>query len=358
MANESVKSKVLVTGGTSYIGSRVVLRLLEAGYTVHTTVRRLSHTRKLQPLVAMQEKYPGRLELFEANLLRPGAFEEPMRGCATVHHVASPFKLPEHIKDGQTEMLEPALDGVRNVLDAVTKTESVTRVILTSTIGAIAGDYADVLDKMKDGVMSEAYFQNSSSLTHNPYHYSKVESEKEAWRVFEQQGAVKRWTLVALCPGLVLGPSLVPYAESESGSLRLLHDMMKGELWFGAPKLNFCLVDVREVAEAHLQAMEKPETHGRYIIARHEMTSYLEIANVLRPIHRKPLLLPKYETPTVAVRLIGWAFGLTQYWIRRNMDIRFKVDNSRSIQELGISYRPVDEMITEHYRSWAEQQRK
>lgn len=123
----------MVTGGSGFIAIHLVNQLLQAGYNVHTTVRDLNNTRKVQPLRSLQEKYPGKLELFEADLLKPGSFEPAMKDCSVVHHVASPFLMAEKIKDGQKEMVEPALQGTRNVLNSVNSTESVKRVVLTST---------------------------------------------------------------------------------------------------------------------------------------------------------------------------------------------------------------------------------
>lgn len=123
----------LVTGGSGFIGVHLVSQLLEAQYSVHATVRNLKNSEKIQPLLELQKKYPGNLDLFEADLLSPGSFAAAMQGCSVVHHVASPFLMAEKISDGQKQMVEPALKGTRNVLDCVNNTESVQRVVLTST---------------------------------------------------------------------------------------------------------------------------------------------------------------------------------------------------------------------------------
>lgn len=82
----------------------------------------------------LKAQYPeGRLLLFEADLLQAGSFHAAMQGCEVVFHVASPFKVPEKIKDGNSEMVQPALQGTRNVLKAVEDTPSVQRVVFTST---------------------------------------------------------------------------------------------------------------------------------------------------------------------------------------------------------------------------------
>lgn len=177
-----MQETMLVTGGSGFVASHVILQLLEMDATVHTTVRSLRNVAKTRPLTDMQARFPGRLTLYEADLLTPGSFDAAMAGCAIVFHVASPFKLPEKIKDGQREMVEPALQGTRNVLGSVNRTESVRRVVMTSTIGAIFGDYIDVRS-MKNNTVAEDYFNTSSNVQNNPYHYSKVLAEKEAWKI-------------------------------------------------------------------------------------------------------------------------------------------------------------------------------
>jgi nucleoside-diphosphate-sugar epimerase len=341
----------LITGASGFVAAHLTRLLLDAGHTVHATVRSLGHAAKLRPLHALQQQFPGRLALFEADLLKPGSFDAAMAGCTVVHHVASPFLLPEKITDGRRQMLEPALQGTRNVLASVERTPSVQRVVMTSTVGAIFGDYIDVR-QMKDGVLSEAYFNTSSTLENNPYHLSKVEAEKEAWRLHGQQ---QRWSLVTINPGLILGPSLTP--DSASGSLFLLDEMLRGVLFYGMPNLSLTTVDVREVALAHLRAAERTAAHGRYILAEKEMISFVEISKILRSVHPRPWLLPRHTIPDWLVRLIGPAFGLTPDYIRKHLGIRFPVDNRRSIDELGIAYRPIRETLTDHARDWLRQRR-
>ncbi|PAZ15571.1 cinnamyl alcohol dehydrogenase [Streptomyces sp. SA15] len=340
---------VVVTGGSGFVGSHLVRRLLERDYEVRTTVRSVANPAKVRPLRRMQEEFPGRLALFEADLLREGSFDEALSGCRVVFHVASPFFMPEKIKDGRRDMVDPALLGTRNVLASVDRTPTLERVVFTSTVGAIFGDYADVLD-MDDQVLSERYFNTTSTVENNPYHYAKTLAERAAW---DAEAAQDRWRMVSVNPGLILGPSLAP--ASESGSLFLLEELFKGYFFYGAPDFSFTTADVREVADAHIAAAENPEAKGRYIVAARTMTSFHEMSRVIRTRYPRDLRLPRTALPHWPVRILGPAFGLTQDYIRKHLGIRFRVDNSRSVHELGIAYRPIEQTVLDHYEAWRRQ---
>jgi len=346
-----MSTPVLVTGGSGFVAGHLVHELLHSGFTVRASVRSLTNAAKVDPLRRIGGAFPGRLELFEADLLTPGAFDDAMEGCRFVFHVASPFLMPEKIRDGRAEMLLPALDGTRNVIAAVNRTPSVERLILTSTVGAIFGDYIDVMD-MTDATLTEDYFNTSSTLENNPYHYAKTVAEQEAWAAARAQD---RWTMVTINPGLVLGPSLTP--ASDSGSLFLMDELMCGYFFYGAPNFSFAFVDVRDVAKAHVRAAELQSASGRYILARSEMVSFKTMSTIIRARYPRKILLPRHGVPDWAVRILGPRFGLTQRYITNHLGIRFAIDNRRSVEELGISYRAVEETVWDHYEWWQDQRR-
>ncbi|KAL2820279.1 hypothetical protein BJX63DRAFT_380361 [Aspergillus granulosus] len=221
---------VLVTGASGFIASHLVQQLLESGQRVHATIRSTKNEKKIRHLLDMQNRWPGQLTLFEADLLVPGSFDAAMQGCAVVYHLASPFLIENKIRDGQKDVVEPALKGTQHVLDAVGKCDTVGLVVLTSSVAAIFGDNADVR-QMKNATLSPEYFNTTSTVSHNAYSYSKVLAEKEAWKYYEAQPTPPRWKLVTINPGLVLGPSLSP--TSESGSLSLIDQLLRGELFLG-----------------------------------------------------------------------------------------------------------------------------
>jgi len=343
-----VTTTALVTGGSGYLALELIQQLLVLGDRVHATVRNLKDERKIGPLARLQQRFPAQLNLFEADLLTPSAVDDAMRDCRVVYHVASPFLLPERIKDPQRQMLEPALTGTRYVLDTVNKTATVDCVIFTSTIGAILGDYIDVRH-MKDETLTENYFNTSSTLKTYPYHFAKAQAEREAWQMVRQQ---LRWRLVSINPGLILGPSLT--AASDSGSLFLLDGILRGHHFYGLPDWSMATVDIREVAKAHIAAARNLSAEGRYILAEKNMTSLVEMSMMLRKVHKYPLLLPKNTLPNWLVMTFGPFWGLSREYMRKHLGICFKIDNKRSIEELGIAYRPIEETLIDHYRSWLE----
>lgn len=342
----------LVTGGSGFVATHLVRRLLDRGYAVRASVRSLANERKVEPLRRLGEGLPGRLEIFEADLLTPGSFDAALDGCRYVFHVASPFLLPEQIEKSGADVIGPAVAGTRNIIAGIDRTPSVTRLVFTSTVGAIFGDYIDVRG-MKDETLTEEYFNTTSTPENNPYHYAKTVAEQAAW---ELAGRQDRWSMVAVNPGLILGPSLTPV--SDSGSLFLMNELMSGYFFYGAPGFSFTFVDVRDVADAHVRAAENPAAAGRYILARPEMVSIFEMAAIIRSRYPRRLLIPRHHLPDAAVRVLGPRFGLTPDYIAKHLGIRFAVDNRRSVDELGLSYRPVRETMLDHYESWRGRRRR
>lgn len=333
---------VLVTGASGYIGSWIVRYLLEAGHTVHGTVRNPQKPTGLEHLHKLSADHPGKLTLFKADLLDTGSFDEAMVGCELVMHTASPFLL-QGVSDPQESLVRPALEGTRNVLDSVNRTESVKRVVLTSSVVAIYGDARESRD-VPGGVFTEDQWNTTSSVDHQPYSYSKTVAEQEAWRY---QKAQDRWDLVTIHPGLVLGPALT--SASDSASLATMKQFADGTMVTGAPELTMGVVDVRDVADAHLRAGYTPEAHGRYLVNAASL-SLLEIGQILRAKFGVLYPFPWLNVPKVAVKAVAPVIGLTREFVDTNVGYPLVFDASRSQSELGLVYRPIEQTVTDHFQ--------
>ncbi|MFL6023020.1 MAG: NAD-dependent epimerase/dehydratase family protein [Marmoricola sp.] len=331
---------VLVTGGSGYVASWVVRYLLEDGRTVRATVRDPQKKKGLEHLHALAEAHPGRLTLHRAELLEPNSFSAPMAGGELVIHTASPFLIGK-IRDPQKQLVTPALDGTRNVLASVNETASVKRVVLTSSVVAICGDNIDMRGRE---FFTEDDWNTTSTLDHQPYPYSKTVAEREAWDI---QQAQDRWDLVTIHPGLVLGPALT--TVSKSGSMTTMNHFTDYTLATGAPALEMGVVDVRDVARAHIAAGYTPAAHGRYI-TNAETMSMLDIGKALRAKFGYRPSFPLLEAPKPLIRLAAPVAGLTRKFVDRNVGYPLRFDNSRTVRELGVTFRPGAESVTEHFQ--------
>lgn len=339
---------VCVTGATGYVAGWIVKRLLDEGLTVHATVRDPNNDQKLAHLREAAAKAPGTLKFFAADLLQAGSFHEAVAGCGVVFHTASPFQIT--VEDPQKDLVDPAVQGTRNLLDAVEASPSVTRVVLTSSCAAIYGDNAD-LQQTPRGVFDEEVWNTSSSLEHQAYSYSKTQAERAAWEVADAQS---RWRLVVVNPSLVMGPGLKVHGGSES--FNIIRQMGDGTMKSGVPDMGFGVVDVRDLAEAHLRAAFVPEAEGRHVISGHD-SSFPEMAKQLLPKYGGAYPIPKRTLPKWAVWLFGPMMNdaLSRKVISLNVGHPFKADNSKSKAALGMRYRPLSETMNDFFAQLVEQ---
>ncbi len=331
---EKQMSTVMVTGGTGYIGSWVVKYLLEDGVNVNVTVRDKSKNEKYDHLLEISQASNGDLKIFEADLLKQGSYLPAMEGCDTVFHIASPF-LISNIKNPQTQLIEPALNGTRNVLQSVNEMASVTKVVLTSSVVAVFGDNIEMV-QTPNGMFTEDDWNQTSSPKHKPYSYSKVIAEKEAWAINKAQD---RWDLAVINPGFVMGPSLT--STSDSGSLDFMTGMLSGKYKSGVPSLEFGVVDVRDIARAHILAANLP-AKGRHIIVNESMTM-IEISKMLQKLYGSTYKLPNMELPKFMLYLVGWTQGMGWKTVKNNFGLPLKFDNSKSKNELKLEYTPLEQ---------------
>jgi len=330
---------IAVTGATGYVAGHVVRELLQRGHTVHATARDPSNPAKIGHLQALAETLPGTLAWFAADLLEEGSFADAIAGCAVVVHTASPFLMGKQ-SDPQAALVEPALKGTRNVLQTASDTDTVQRVVLTSSVASIHGD---ATDRPGHGdAFTEEDWNTSSSLEHNPYSYSKTVAEREAWRLAEAQD---RWRLVVVNPSFVMGPSLT--ARNDSASIDFMLAMIDGRRRTGIWNQYMGWVDVRDVAIAHAQAATLPDASGRHLLAA-QVAGFADVREWLREDFGDRVSPPRWIIPRWLSFLVGPLNGYSIRHVRNNVDVPVALDNRRSREALGLAYRPLRDTIREH----------
>lgn len=336
---------VLVTGATGFIAGWLIKQLLEAGVTVHATVRNPDDAEKLKHLNALASNSPGSIRYFKADLLEQGSFAEGMQGCDIVFHTASPFITD--VADPQKELIDPAVLGTRNVLEAARTTDSVKRVVLTSSCAAIYTDAADCANA-PGGVLTEDIWNTTASLDYQPYSYSKTMAEQEAWRIAKDAA----FRLVTVNPCLVMGPAIGGKPTSES--FTLMKRAGSGDFKSGAPRICMGFVDVREVAEAHIAAAYLPQAQGRHIVCGH-CSDLLSALQTLLPRFKDIYALPQRPAPKFVLWLLAPRLGLERKFVTRNVNVAWKADNSKSREELGLTYRPLQETMEDMFQYMIDQ---
>jgi len=262
----SAKGRVLVTGITGFIGMHVGKLLLEKGYTVRGTVRDKKNEKKMAPLKSLP--HFESLELAEADLLKPESWDEAVKGCDYVMHVASPF--PIRAPRDEQELIRPAVQGTTSVLKACFK-HHVKHVVVTSSIASVMSGGASYKPEY-----TEADWADTNTIP--AYNKSKTFAERAAWNYYHSLDPKERFKLTTILPGLVFGPAFVT-TDFSSGDL--IRQLMTGELP-ALPRMHCGMVDVRDVAAAHVAALDCPTSDGqRYMCCADDHLWMTDISDLL-----------------------------------------------------------------------------
>ena len=258
--------KVLVTGATGYIGLHCVQQLLNQGYAVNGSVR--SPERKEEVFEALQKHNTPteNLNLFTFNLTEDDGWDEGMEGCDYLLHVASPIALENHNEDF---FVKPAVAGVKRAFKFAKK-HNVKKVVLTSSVAAIF----DTLEEKTYYDETDWSDPDNPSISH--YSKSKTLAERAAWDFVKNED--NPFELAVINPALVIGPSLSGDLGESNKAIAMV---ATGKMPVAVP-LQFGYVDVRDVATAHVLAMQNPNSNGeRFALAEKDLW-YKDVAKVLR----------------------------------------------------------------------------
>lgn len=286
--------QVLVTGGSGFLGSHCIVKLLQAGYPVRTTIRSLAKEPQVREMVRVGGAEPDdRLTVVEADLTRDEGWDSAMEGCTYVLHVASPFPVTQ--PRDESELIVPAVQGTLRVLRAA-RDEGIRRVVVTSSFAAIGYGQGN-----EPRTFTEEDWTDIDGPGVTAYVKSKTLAERAAWDFIEREG--QGMELAVVNPVAILGPVL---SGDYAASIQLVQRLMNGSMP-AAPRVTFGIVDVRDVADLELRAMTSPEAAGeRFLAVSGDPVSMPEAARVLRAnLGAAASKVPKRTMPDWMVRILA-----------------------------------------------------
>jgi dihydroflavonol-4-reductase len=326
------ESLILITGITGFLGSQCCALCLEQGYKVRGTVRSKQNTAKLQFIDSLPNK--ENLSIVEADLEKEETWAPAIEGCDFIMHVASPFpaKNPKH----EDLLIKPAVQGTLCVLKAAASAQrKVKHVVITSSVAAIV-----TIGKGKKIVYDENDWPVVKNLP--AYPKSKTLAERAAWDFYNQLPKESRFRLSTVNPGYILGPSLV---STDFTSAYLIVQLMINKVP-GIPKIIFPIVDVRDVAQAHLAALEKGEIADgkRYPCTTGEMW-FCDIADTLRKEFAKfGYKITKKKLYYCTAKFVSFfnkeVKGIMPFWNQP-----YTVKNDKAIVELGVRFNTKEDAV-------------
>ena len=333
---------VLVTGVSGYIAKHVARELLAAGYKIRGTVRALAKGEQVKADLKAAGADVSGLSFAEANLDNDEGWEEAVKGCAYIQHIASPFPMEQ---PSDREALVPAARaGAQRVL-AAGFAAGVKRIVLTSSVVSMVGQKGKGAH-MKVG---EDDWTDPDWRKLTAYAVSKTRAELSAWEYARVQGFEDRLTVVN--PGFVLGPAI---GKSYGTSLALIEQMFKGE-FPRTPKAGFPIVDVRDLANLHVSAMTTKNAAGRRLIGAGETLWLREIAEIAREAHpKRGRKLPKGDFPNFIVRLAAM-FDDRVKGVVADLGTFHEVDNAYVKKMTGIKFMPAKQSVLDSCKYLIEQ---
>lgn len=234
--------RVLVTGGTGFLGREVLKQLSERGYEVRNLARRAAYVPSLP-----------NVEPFAGSVLEPDVVREALEGCQAVIHMAG--KVSRDRRD-TGELMRLHVDGTRIVLGQAAEA-GIERVVYVSTSGTIA------VSEDPQETLTEAAPYPIHLVREWPYYLSKIFAEQEALRLFRDKGL----PLICLNPTLLLGPG-----DEDGSSTEDVKRFLDG-LLPAVPRGGMSFADVRDVAETVVVSLTRGRPGERYLLTSENLAT-------------------------------------------------------------------------------------
>jgi len=280
--------KVLVTGADGHLGFNLVHALRASGHVVRGSVRGLADPRKRARLGLL-----GGIELVEADLSDAQSLRAAIDGVDAVCHTAAVYKL---FAPGEHDaILRASVAGIETVM-AAARDARVGKIVLTSSVVALP------LATPGGEPVTEQHWASDLAV---PYIRAKTLGEQRAWELAKAYGL----NLVTVLPGSFAGPGFI----RNTPTIDLIEAIMKGSLGIAAPPFNLPYCDVRDIATAHVLALEKDCT-GRFAAVNVPSPSFVEIARAMREIDAG-IRVPKFVLPAVVMPAVSWLDALNSLMI-------------------------------------------
>ena len=324
---------VVVTGASGYIGSHIVANLLARGRDVRATVRDSSDPERVDHLRAMTIGDGGSLEIVEMDLLEAESVNRAVSGCREVIHTAAVVVL--NAKNPQEKIVDPSVIGTKNVLEAIDSAGTVECLVHTSSTAAIRPQ------NWADGqVLTTETWADDSNIDNNPYGLAKFSAERLVREWHDSKGD-EAPMMVTINPCVVLGPPLS--RRHLRGSQSFVMTLLNREIPFVVP-MHISIVDVRDVAEAHVRALTQGKEAGRYLVVSGQMW-FRDVARAVKAAN-PGLRIPTKQVPYLLSLLVSiFHPKISLSWARMHLGKRLFWDVSPAEKDLGMEWRSPEESL-------------
>jgi dihydroflavonol-4-reductase len=323
---------VLVTGATGFVGKWTVIQLLKAGHPVRGTLRSMEKAPQVIASVTEQagREAASRLELVQADILDDKGWADAMRGVSAVMHIATAIRGDEP-KDSSL-VIRPAIEGTERVLRFAHKA-GITRFILTSSIATVGYGHGHTTGRR---VYNETHFTNLDNMQFTwAYCVGKTKAEQAAWAYAKANGI----GLTTIHPGAIIGP---PVDSDASISVQMVTGLLDSSVP-AMPSNGFSIIDVRDVADMHVAALEHPEAIGQRYLATADYTPFTTVAAILREAYPDRKITTQ-SVPDWIIKLMA-RFGGPTRQIINDIGNEKVFDGAKGEALLGRKYIPAKQSI-------------